>query len=131
MRAGKSELPFSQRVAQVWGGLNEIVRTGGDADAAVAAFFQVTVEQLGAWRAAEGRHRCPGVTTRGHSCRNYASAVVDYDPRAWVARDPEFCPTHLNSQQEPAAARPAPPAPVPQTVGRNPSAEDDVGVAAR
>jgi len=131
VRARKSELPFPARVARVWGGLNEIVQAEGDADVALAAFFQVTLEQLAAWRAAEGRHRCPGVTSRGHNCRNHASAVVDYDPRAWVARDPEFCKAHLNSQPEPAAARPAPPAPAPHTSGRNAAAEDDVSVNAR
>lgn len=103
MRIRTSERPFAERVARVWGGLNEIGQTGEDADIAVAAFFQVTPGQLEAWREAEGRHRCPGITTRGHACRNYASAVVDYDPRAWVARDPEYCPSHLTSLPSAAA----------------------------
>ena len=95
MRVSKSELPFPDRVARVWGGLSEVTRTADDADLALADFFQVTPGELRSWRAAEGRHRCPGMTTRGHSCRNHASAVIDYDPRAWVSREPVFCPVHL------------------------------------
>ena len=127
MRVSKSEIPFPDRVARVWGGLNEIVRTDGDADLAVADFFQVTSQELRSWLLAEGRHRCPGVTTRGHGCRNYVSAVIDYDPRVWVSRDPEYCPTHMKSQQGPAAARPG----QPQPGGRNTAGEDDAGLTAR
>ena len=128
MRTSKSELPFPARVARVWGGLNEIVRDEGDADVALAAFFQVTPQQLAAWRAAEGRHRCPGVTTRSHGCRNYATTVIDYDPRTWVSREPVFCPTHTSSPQEPQAGRPAPALTV---AGGNAADEDDAGVTAR
>ncbi len=131
MRVSKSERPFAERVARVWGGLNEIGQTGDDADLAVAAFFQVTPRQLEAWRDAEGRHRCPGVTTRGHGCRNYASTVVDYDPRAWVARDPEYCPSHLASLPEPAATRPASPAADPRPGVQGAAAKDDERAPAR
>ncbi|MDQ3126323.1 MAG: hypothetical protein M3Q74_12070 [Pseudomonadota bacterium] len=123
MKVSKPELSFQDRVAGIWGGLEEIVRTADDPDLAMADFFQVTLQQLVAWRAAEGRQRCPGVTTRGHGCRNYASAVVDYDPRVWVARDPGFCPNHMKSQHDMAAAR--------KIAGRNVSAEDDAGLTAR
>jgi len=71
-----------------------------DPDVAMADFFQVTPAQLRAWRAAEGRHRCPGRTTRGHGCRNRASAAVDYDPQVWAARAPSFCPTHTPSKEQ-------------------------------
>lgn len=101
----KSEAPFADRVARVWGGLDEIVQMADDPDVAMADFFQVTLAQLRAWRAAEGRHRCPGKTTRGHSCRNHASAVVDYDPRVWAAREASFCPTHTPSKEDPAQTR--------------------------
>lgn len=123
MRISKKDLPFPERVARVWGGLNEMARTDGDADLAVADFFQVTQGQLRAWLLAEGRHRCPCTTTRGHGCRNYASAVIDYDPRVWVSRDPGYCPMHLRSPRRPAAAagRPQPATAV----------EDDASVAAR
>lgn len=131
MRVSKSELPFPDRVARVWGGLNEIVRTDGDADVAVADFFQVTPQDLRAWRLAEGRHRCPGVTTRGHGCRNRPSAVVDYDPRAWVSREPVFCPAHLGSRQEWGSTGPGPPAPAPQVTGRTAATEDDGRPTAR
>lgn len=131
MRISKSERPFAERVARVWGGLNEIGQAGDDADVAVAAFFQVTLRQLEAWRDAEGRHRCPGVTTRGHGCRNYASPVVDYDPRAWVARAPEYCPAHLSSAPEPAARRPASPGADLRPGGPGAAAEDDERVRAR
>ena len=131
MRDSKSEIPFPDRVARVWGGLNEIVRTEEDADVAVADFFQVTPQELRSWRLAEGRHRCPGVTTRGHGCRNYASALIDYDPRVWLARAPEFCPIHLKSRQEQAAARSGPLVAALQIASRNAAAEDDAGVTAR
>ena len=131
MRDSKSEIPFPDRVARVWGGLNEIVRTEEDADVAVADFFQVTPQELRSWRLAEGRHRCPGVTTRGHGCRNYASALIDYDPRTWASRDPVFCPAHMKSQLAPAAEPAGSPAPALQIAGRNPSPEDDASVTAR
>lgn len=101
----RSEAPFSERVARVWAGLDEVVQMADDPDLTLSEFFQVTPEQLRAWRAAEGRHRCPGKTTRGHGCRNHASAMVDYDPRIWAARDPSFCPTHKPSNKTPAQAR--------------------------
>ncbi|MDP1777829.1 MAG: hypothetical protein Q8K90_04390 [Brevundimonas sp.] len=131
MKVSKPELSFRNRVARIWGGLEETVRTADDPDVAVADFFQVTLQQLVAWRTAEGRQHCPGVTTRGHGCRNYASAVIDYDPRLWISRNPGFCPTHMRSGQELTAERRGPPAPAPQAAGRKVSAEDDGGLPAR
>lgn len=125
MRSGKSQTPFADRVARVWAGLSEIVRTADDPDVALAAFFQVTPAQLRAWRAAEGRHRCPVMTTRGHGCRGHASAVVDYDPRAWVSRDPAFCPAHAPARHESAAVGRDVPAATPQVPDRIAAAEDD------
>lgn len=131
MKVSKPEHPFPDRVAGIWGGLEETVRTADDPEVAMADFFQVTLPQLEAWRAAEGRQRCPGVTTRGHGCRNYASALIDYDPRLWVSRDPGFCSTHMKSRHDLATARTGPPAPAQQIVGRNTAAEDDASVSAR
>ena len=131
MRLNKSELSFDEKVAVIWCGLEESVRESDDPETAVADFFQVTVQQLRAWRAAEGRQCCPGVTTRGHSCRNYVSSIVDYDPRGWVARAPEYCPTHLRAQQEMAGS---PEAAVDLSrIGASDSraAEDDAGAIAR
>lgn len=105
MKVSKPELSFDARIAGIWGGLDEIVRTADDPDVAMADFFQIKPEQLIAWRTAEGRQRCPGATTRGHVCRNYVSAVVDYDPRAWLSREPQYCPTHARSQQASTALK--------------------------
>lgn len=127
----KSEAPFSDRVASVWGGLDEIVQMADDPDVAMADFFQVTPAQLRAWRAAEGRHRCPGKTTRGHSCRNQASAVVDYDPRVWAARDPSFCSTHMPARQEPVQAGSALPGAAPSADGGDAAVGQDGCAAAR
>lgn len=131
MRAGKPEAPFADRVARVWGGLNETVQAADDPDLAMADFFQVTVEHLRAWRAAEGRHRCAGTTTRGHGCRNYASVVIDYDPRVWVSRTPPFCAAHAPSPPESTAPRPNLPASAPQVDGRQAATEDDGQATAR
>lgn len=131
MRASKPEAPFADRVSRVWGGLNEIVRAADDPDLAMADFFQVTLEQLRAWRAAEGRHRCSGTTTRGHGCLNHASIVIDYDPRTWVSRNPLFCAAHSPSAQEPTPPPPNLPAPPPQVDGRPAATEDDELAMAR
>lgn len=101
MSVGGPEASFSDRVAGVWGGLHELVGTTDDPDETAATFFQVTPAQLRAWRAAEGRHRCHGLTARGSACRNYASTAVDYDPRAWLARGPTFCPAHVRPVDTP------------------------------
>lgn len=131
MRARRSEAPFADRVARVWGGLDEIVRTADDPDVAMADFFQVTPAQLRAWRAAEGRHRCPGKTTRGHGCRNHAVAVIDYDPRVWAAREPAFCSAHMPSGEPPAPARSDLPPAAPQGDRRDAASEDDGYATAR
>lgn len=103
LKAARSETPFPDRVARVWGGLSEVVRGAEDPDAVAAAFFQVTPQQLRAWRASEGRHQCRGVTVRGHDCRNYASTRIDYDPRVWVSRGAAFCPAHTTPGDTTAA----------------------------
>lgn len=123
MKANRSELPFQERVAVIWCGLEETVRAADNPEVAIADFFQVTIPQLRAWRAAEGRQCCPGVTTRGHTCRNYVSSVIDYDPRAWESRPAEYCSTHLKAQQDPGEA----PALDPSVRGsdRNAASEDD------
>lgn len=131
MRASKPEASFDERVARVWGGLGEIVQAADDPDMALADFFQVTPEQLRAWRAAEGRHRCPGTTTRGHGCRNHASAVIDYDPRAWLSREPVPCPAHTPSSAEAAAGTSALPAAAPRIDGRRAATKDDEPVLPR
>lgn len=131
LKVARSETPFPDRVARVWGGLNEIVRAADDPDVAAAAFFQVTPQQLRAWRASEGRHQCHGVTVRGHDCRNYSSTEIDYDPRAWVSRGPAFCPAHMTSENttaptlsdRPHASTPADP--------RNLTLEDDASATGR
>ncbi|MBU4135353.1 MAG: hypothetical protein KJ690_02925 [Alphaproteobacteria bacterium] len=131
MRARKSEEPFADRVARVWGGLNEMVQTADDPDVAMAAFFRVMPGQLRAWRAAEGRHPCGGTTSRGHGCRNQASALIDYDPRVWAARDPVFCPSHMPADKEPAPARPDHPSVASQVTGGDAATEDDERPPAR
>ena len=131
MKVSKPERSFPNRVAGIWGGLEESLRAADDPETAMADFFQVTLSQLEAWRAAEGRHRCPGVTTRGHGCRNFTSAVVDYDPRLWVSRDTAYCPTHMKSQPGPAGMRAGVSAPALNIVGRNAATEDDASVTAR
>lgn len=105
MTAGRLELTFPDRVDRVWAGLHEIVPDGEETEAAWARFFQVTPEQVRAWWTAEGRHRCHAMSTRGHGCRNYASSLIDYDPRVWVSRAPAACPAHMTSRQEPPQAR--------------------------
>lgn len=131
MSASKSDAPFTDRVALVWGGLHETVQGADDPDLAMADFFQVTLEQLRAWRAAEGRHRCAGTTTRRHDCRNHASVVIDYDPRVWASRPPLFCPAHAASPHDPASPRSDLPAPAPQVDGQPAATEDDGQAMAR
>lgn len=127
MRARKSEPPFGDRVARVWGGLDEIMKSADKPDVASAEFFQVTPQQLHAWRAAEGRHRCLAVNARGGRCSNFASPEIDYDPRLWASREPGFCPVHLTSR----SACAGPPAAGQQVDDGACATEDDGGATAR
>lgn len=131
MRARKFEAPFADRVAGVWGGLDELVREADDPVAATAAFFEMTASELRAWRAAEGRHYCQAVTSRGAGCRNPSSDIVDLDPRVWISRGPGFCATHTTpdaAAAPPHAGRSRPP---PSASPSRRTREDDGSEAGR
>lgn len=121
MRSCKPLAPFADRVGRVWGGLDEIARSADDPQAAMAAFFEVTPDQVQAWRAAEGRHACAMPTIRGTGCRNHASAVIDYDPRVWAARAPVYWPSHSPTDPPSAAPRGADPDSATEDDGRLPA----------